>query len=264
VSGGVLALCANEQGRFSECYASIMGIRRPPDSRLSVTIGGSIAKAWNDVGEYVMDSGAEWLMLLNDDHVYPPETLEQLLAHDVDMVTGFYLHRSFPFAPVLYDRLAPQEDGQNWYHHYQPRDEESGLVPIVGCGDGCVLIRRRVLERIPMPIWEISKFKADMQSTDLIFCEKVREQGFQIWADLDLRIGHMIIAPVFPDKTTGQWRTVMLQRGGIAISLPALPPQEGEGNADQDQSLTSGAAAFSVGNQTGGQDSGVEVGIKTG
>jgi len=106
----------------------------------------------------------------------------------------------------------------------EPVDND-GIVARLG-GDDPVTqrIRRRVLEAIPSPIWEISKYRKDLQSTDLIFCEKVRESGFQIWADLDLRVGHMIVAPVFPEKKNGQWRTLLLQRGNIAIGLPAASP----------------------------------------
>jgi hypothetical protein len=66
-----------------------------------------------------------------------------------------------------------------------------------------------------------------MQSTDLVFCEKVRNAGFQIWADLDLPIGHMIIAPVWPHKVNGVWKVALLQRDNLAVALPfAAPPPE--------------------------------------
>ena len=217
---GVIALTTGELGRFSECTASIIGMRKPPGTRVMITVGGSMAKAWNDIGARVLGSDAEWLMLLNDDHVYAVDTVECLLARNVDVVTGFYLHRHFPFAPVLYDKLETI-NGKEWYQIFSPPAGASGLWPIVGCGDGCMLIRRRVLEAIPPPIWEISKFLPDVQSTDLIFSEKIRQAGFQIWADLDVVVPHMIVAPVVPHVVGGQWRAALIQRDGVMIALPS-------------------------------------------
>lgn len=223
MSGGVIALCAQELSRFTECNASVGALDRPVGSEFHLVVGGTMAAAWNQVASRVLDSEAEWLMLLNDDHIYPADTVTRLLARDVEVVTGTYLHRSFPFAPVLYDALERKE-GHQWYRPFIPQPEDRGLHPIVGCGDGCLLVRRRVLEAIPPPIFEVSKFRPDLQSTDLIFCEKVREAGFQIWADLDLQIGHMIVAPVFPQHLEGRWRAILLQRGGVAIELPQASP----------------------------------------
>lgn len=228
--GGIIGMACNELARFSETYATIVGMEKPEGTSYMQIMGGSIAKAWNDIADRLLDSDAEWLMLLNDDHVYPPNTLTRLLSHDVDMVTGYYLKRTFPFSPVLYNGLREIE-GKEWYETYYPQEGESGLQPIVGCGDGCVLIKRKVLEAIEHPIWEISKFKPDLQSTDLIFCEKVRKAGFKMFVDLDLMIGHMLVAPVFPDrKKTGQWQTLIMQRDGIAMAFPPAqkPPDEAE------------------------------------
>ena len=223
---GIIGLTTGEVGRgYGECTASIIGMQKPEGSRIIVIVGGSMAKAWNTIGAELLKSDAEWLMLLNDDHIYPPDTIARLLAHDVDMVTGLYLHRRFPFNPVLYGKLKEVNGFEN-YLHYLPTNDDHGLVEIVGCGDGCVLIRRRVLEALPIPIWRMTKYEPDLQSTDLIFCEAVRKAGFRIWADLDLVVGHMIMAPIFPGIVRGERRVIMMQQEGkVALALPTGAPK---------------------------------------
>lgn len=167
----------------------------------------SLAASLNFIASIFMETGQEWLFLLNDDHVYPPDILIRLLSHNKDFVTGLYLKKQLPFDPILYDKL--NEDGNPVPKLLKPY--EAGLIPIVACGDGVLLIRRTVLEKIPYPWWEMSSPEApDLIRQDLIFCKKVREAGIEMFCDLDAGVGHIAIMPIFPQRSDGQWKTVMI------------------------------------------------------
>lgn len=183
----------------------------------------SLAASLNFIGKAFLATSAEWLFLLNDDHIYPPDTLLRLLSHDKDFVTAIYLKKQIPFEPILYDRF--DENGQMLGKVF--KSYEGGLVPIVGCGDGGLLIKRRVLETIKYPWWEMSSPESpDLITQDLIFCKKVREAGFEMWADLDAWIGHLAIMPIFPERKDGKWSTVIMSGQSDRIELPAAQPKD--------------------------------------
>ncbi len=167
----------------------------------------SLAHSLNTIADAFLQTGWEWLFLANDDHVYPADTLLKLLAHDKDFVTGLYVKKQIPYEPVLYDRI---EDGVLKQKEF--KTGESGLIPIVGCGDGCLLIRRRVFEAIPQPWWELATDdQPDVIRQDLIFCQRVRDAGFEMWCDLDTTVAHIALTPIQPARMpNGEWAPVFI------------------------------------------------------
>lgn len=218
---GIIGLPCNEISRFSEANASVAGLRLPLDwavvngkdgaySRMPMmqVRFASIAHSLNFIGKKLLDSPHEWLFLINDDHIYPPDTLLRLLSHNKDFVTGVYLKKQQPFPPIIYQGL---ENGNPVPRFF--KKGESGLIPISACGDGCLLIHRRVLEKIDFPWWTTSNSESpDLITQDLNFCKKVREAGIEMWCDLDARIVHvavMPLGPLFEDGfEDGRWATV--------------------------------------------------------
>lgn len=213
----IIGMNCNETARFSECYASLMAMWKPEGTKFVQGIHGSVAKAMNTNGEFFLSSGAEWLFLTNDDHIYPYDTLQKLLAHDKDIVSGLYLRRSLPYEPVLFEA----ENEKGWFRPYFLRDGVTGLVPVLAAGSGALLIRRKVLETIPRPWWELATIAPDLISEDLTFCHKARDHGFEVWCDLDVKVGHIGLAPIFPTEVNGKWATLLMQGEGKGLGLPA-------------------------------------------
>ena len=230
---GVLALACSEVARYSACHASIAGLQRPSGSRYCQMSSLSVAANFNAAARLFLDDPSmAWMFLLNDDHIYPSDTLMRLLDRGVDAVTGLYLDRScnpaaspLPFPPVLFDRV--HESG-----HVSRRFltlGESGLVPIVACGDGAMLVRRVVFEAITPPWWTLGEVEAANCNHDLSFCRRIREAGFQIYADLDAPVGHIQPMTITPSRAAdGQWWSVLTGKGAQTIQIPApVLPVEG-------------------------------------
>lgn len=213
----MIGLPCNENSRFSEMYASLCGLHLPdewtrlPNGTTRIPLlqcrFSSLAHSLNYIADLFMQTGFEWLFLINDDHIYPPDTLLKLLAHDKDFVTGLYVKKQIPYLPVLYDRI---EDGVLLQKEF--KTGEKGLIPIVGCGDGCLLIRRSVLEAIERPWWELAtNEQPDVIRQDLIFCQKVRDAGFEMWCDLDTTVAHIALTPIQPARMpNGEWAPVFI------------------------------------------------------
>lgn len=225
---GILALSCGDVGRYAASFASIHGLHRPEGSRYYQVQSISIAANFNSAVRVLLEtSDAEWLFTMNDDHLYQPDTLLRLLAREVDVVTGLYVERVPPFAPVLFDH----SDARRHHRRRLLRPGESGLIPIVACGDGCLLMRRHVLEAIPPPWWSFADVEPDGADHDMALCRRIRDAGFPIYADLDVRIGHIAALLVTPEQLPdGRWIASMATRGDYAIHVPV--PQMMEEYAD--------------------------------
>jgi hypothetical protein len=215
-------LCRQE-ARFSECYTSVIGMAKPEGTEYAPYMGYNTPNGWNTIADGFLKSTHEYLFTMNDDHIYPPDTLTRLMSHGVECVSGVYLLRQYPYEPVIYDYV--DKNGAMGYHYLT--NGERGLVPIKVCGDGALLIHRRVFEKIPPPWYRLNGPPAppDIINCDVLFCELLRNNGIQIYADLDVQIGHIAIMPVWPHrKDDDTWETWIGQGNGAGISLPAATP----------------------------------------
>jgi hypothetical protein len=86
------------------------------------------------------------ILLLDQDQIFPGNTLERLRAHKLPYVTGYYMRRRYqPILPVWY-KLGPR--GQ-WPMTPLTQDPEPGkLIPLGASGWGCVLIHREVITAV--------------------------------------------------------------------------------------------------------------------
>ncbi len=215
--------------RFTDCMASILGLDKPPGSEFEVYQGYSTPMGWNQIAKHLLESKHEYLFTTNDDHIYPPDTITRLMAHQKQAVTGIYLLRQYPFEPVIYDtehEKVTVEGGRvstGMSHRYLKDGETTGLVKILVCGDGCFLLHRSVFETVPYPWYILNGPPAppDQINCDVMFCGKLRAAGIDIYADLEVRIGHIACVPIFPYVRDGKWTTYMSQKNGFGVELGA-------------------------------------------
>jgi len=234
---GMIGLASGGTLRTDDYIPSIMGLAKPPGTLFKKHTGLGPANPFNAIGQEFMKRPAlQWLFLTNDDNLYPPDTLFRLLSHDKDVVTGLYLSRIQPFEPVLFDKYDLEPTGKNgeperWYQRRFIKDGESGLIPIVACGDGCLLIKREVLETIAYPWWEYGLTLADACDHDMYFSAKVGLAGFEMWCDLDAPVDHVNQMTVRPYRNpgTGVWSVHLVQETrAIQVPMPEKDMKVGQ------------------------------------
>lgn len=168
----------------------------------------------NSLAQRAVDEGAEWLLFLDDDHVFPDDILIRLLAHDLPVVGALYLQRQVPFAPIAYSEKT--DDAR-----YIPIDltdaPATGLLEVAALGTGGMLIRTEVFRAMEYP-W----FEHGRASEDLIFCDKVNELGLgPIHVDLGVRLGHMTPASIWPSQTDGEgWSVGFSVADNFSMKIP--------------------------------------------
>ena len=167
---------------------SYLALTRPKGTATVSLVGSLTALARNQIVDIAQQQRASHLMFLDTDMTFPPDTLQRLIAHDKDIVSGLYFERYAPYRPMLRQRF---EDGYSLVN-YPP----AGLVECDALGAGCILIRMEVFQKLAKPCFEYrlstSGIKETFLTEDIVFCERARKAGFKIFCDTSIRCGHLI------------------------------------------------------------------------
>jgi len=147
---------------------------------------GNIADARNSLVEQAQNEGAKYLLMLDTDQIYPPETLMKLMSNEVD-VCGVRVHRRWmPFDPIF------MRGDIGKYESVPDKEMYSGdLIDVDATGSGCLLFDMNVFDKVEYP-W----FKLDIQDgkpvgEDIYFCSKARKAGVRICVDTAIEVGHL-------------------------------------------------------------------------
>jgi hypothetical protein len=142
-----------------------------------------IAIARNNGIAMARELGADYLFYLDSDMVFPRRTLHRLLAHEQDVVGALYTKRIPPY-PLLGAAVGRQ-----------PSDAPPGLIEMARIPTGCLLIKMTVFERLTQPYFrfETDEASGSVTGEDYVFCDRVRQAGLRLWADiaLSMEIGHI-------------------------------------------------------------------------
>jgi GT2 family glycosyltransferase len=147
----------------------------------------------NQVKDFLEDEkNYTHLFLLDSDCVPERGAVEKLLDYDLDIVASV--------APALIGgkhcfTAAWETGSEDPMESHRMLDvnhvDAHGLRKVDGVGATGVLIKRHVLETVPSPWFKMiySDERVEL-GEDFFFCKKVREYGFDVWADFDLRQKH--------------------------------------------------------------------------
>ena len=129
----------------------------------------------------------DYLFSVDHDITFPPDTLKKLLAHDQDLVSGVYRQRLEPQQLEIYEPWGGRMSTEDLYA------KNWRLIGIGGCGFGCVLVKKEVLESVGYPQFEYHPAldHGNTISEDTDFCKKAIVKGFKLWCDPSVRCGHI-------------------------------------------------------------------------
>jgi hypothetical protein len=175
---------------------SYLSLQKPPNNISISNVGSLTALARNQIVEIAQKQGCKYLMFLDTDMTFPPDTILKLMKHQKDVVSGLYFERYAPHRPVIRQDF---DDGKE--KGYALADyTKSDFMEVAATGGGCLLINMEVFDRLEKPYFDYRLEKAEKDhgvketffSEDLVFCEKVRAAGYKIWCDTTIRCGHLI------------------------------------------------------------------------
>jgi GT2 family glycosyltransferase len=171
----------------TQFFTSFTCMAKPDFTLYLPQFPGQIDLVRNSIVSQAMNDGCTHLLMMDTDQIYPVDTLEKLLSHEAD-TCGVLVHRRYPpFAPICYR-------GKVGEFEYVGDEEmfSGGLIPVDATGCGCLLFNCTVFNEITQPWFEI-KYKDDGSpiGEDIGFCQKLRDQGFEIYVDTSIAVGHL-------------------------------------------------------------------------
>ena len=149
--------------------------------------GMTIDRGYTEAVFQAIRDGATHLMCIEDDTFPPLDAIERLLAHDEDIVCGWYPKRQTGKrvgVPIILN------DGKR--QTLDDPDGHAGLVELYTAPMGCTLIKVDVFKKIEMP-WFVT---TGQLTQDSFFSQKARDAGYTLWCDTSIRCDHI-------DRDTG-------------------------------------------------------------
>lgn len=168
--------------------------------------GYQVDQVRNLIAHWAIQNEFDYVFSVDSDISFPPDTLARMLSHNKDIVSGIYIQR----IPGKHCIEIMRKNAHGGVTHVDWADiKGQGLVPIDGCGFGCVLVKIEVYKSIPYPhfLYHSAIDHAHTLSEDVHFCNQARDRGFTLWADTDIVCDH-----------TGSWTFK------VDMNMPAKNP----------------------------------------
>ena len=169
-------------------FAALWAVARTYRGKLDLITEGSCYVHWNreEIVEKVLARDYTHLWFVDTDVIFPPDTLDRLFAHDVEIVGGYYGIRQedqsystlkVNIGGVITSAALPLPDKL----FCRVGDHEVVTIPT-----GCMLIRLDVLKKINPPYFRCERPVGE----DTFFCSWLWSAGVKIWCDPTIKIGH--------------------------------------------------------------------------
>ena len=150
-----------------------------------------------DAREYIanefLKSDCDFLMFIDSDMTFHPQSIEFLVKHDKEFVTAKAFKRVKPYQPCFYTKVIIDEEKNEPPQLETPVGYGDGLLPIEGAGLACALIKRSAFEKINAPYF----FPLPHVGEDLTFCNKLKKAGVKMYVDTTLQFGHLSQQEIF-------------------------------------------------------------------
>lgn len=198
--GMVGVIAAHDQARYHHLLMSLESLHVPHGSVYAHGTGCNPARNSNNLVKMLLERpNLQWLWIMGDDHCFEPDCLMRLLALDKPLAVPMCARRSFPYDPVVLREFDPTNMKAAWMTWEEVQQHDKPFV-IQSCGTAGLLVKRHVFEKLHEPWFRVGTWGQDELQEDLFFTWYATTSGFQIWADPDNFIGHIMSVVLFPKR----------------------------------------------------------------
>ena len=170
---------------------SLALLKRDCDVQIGWEVGSLVYHARNNLARQALKSDADWVLWLDSDMVFAPDTLQRMLKvckdNDIDFLTAVCFRRKPPYTPCLFDRLEKVDKGASYTSLMSVPE---GLFKVGGCGFAGVLMSSDVLLSVQSKFGRMFD-PMDGFGEDVSFCWRARQCGYDIWCDSSIEFGHV-------------------------------------------------------------------------
>jgi len=177
--------CLAAEG-FMRLIGNIANIKQKFEVFTSIVKRTPIVLARNRIAKTAIDEKCDYIFWVDDDMVLKPDIniLEQLMAHDKDIIAPLFFSRAYPYIPMIFKRRLI---GARFCVYDNIMDYQKGLLKVDGIGFGCVLTKVSIFDKLSKPYF----WNNDIFGEDLYFCEKAVQAGLEIYCDTTIEVGHI-------------------------------------------------------------------------
>jgi len=135
---------------------------------------------------------ATHIMFIDSDIVFPKDGIERLLNQDKDIIGGLYHKRTGDNSPVIFKQVGDKLES------IAP-DSMTKSFEVDTIGTGFMLIKMEVFKKMEPPFFYygdpsefgLKKIALFDLGEDTTFCLKARKNGYKVWCDPTLNLGHI-------------------------------------------------------------------------
>jgi hypothetical protein len=149
---------------------------------LLINPNGSILQRSRFLGvEKALEADADKILFIDSDQTFPHDALERLINSGKEIIGAASLTRVEPIRYTCKDEQGNRIDFS----------QNTGLVEVHTNGFPLTLIDCKVFEKIPKPYFTVTYKNGFWTGEDESFCLAAKEQGYEIWIDADIKVGHL-------------------------------------------------------------------------
>ena len=161
------------------------------------SLGYTVGIARNNLTQTSLSGNYDYTLWVDGDVVLPKDYLVRMLKimkdkKDAGLVTGYYIKKTLEDKITeLYGFTADGKDVQNIKESVLPKE---GIYEIQGCGLGVSLVDNKALKHIKDKYglaFEYIIRTNDLISEDLDFCNKLKAEGYKLYADVSAKVPHI-------------------------------------------------------------------------
>jgi GT2 family glycosyltransferase len=167
-------------------HAVPLGLSFPLEYRHAVENLG-VSGAYNSAATLATDDGAQWLLLLDQDTLLPPEFLSRMRDYAQRLAPQHHIAAVAPTVVMGQSRISPKVTVR-WGKSVDPppdfNGEERKELVLVNTG---LLLRLEALS-------EIGGYNPDfwLDFSDRYLCHMLAQKGFSVWIAADLQLQHHV------------------------------------------------------------------------
>lgn len=154
-----------------------------------------------------LEGECDYLFMVDDDMLAPPDLFYRLAAHDKDIVGALAFTRNPDHKAVIYETVEgfDHATGQRYgFTKFVPNYPRNSLVECDAVGFGAVLIKTKVIKAI-LESKDSCFFGMDRTGEDITFCIKARKLGFKVWMDTSVKLGHLGAPTIITEEYSDAW-----------------------------------------------------------
>ena len=136
-----------------------------------------------------LNNKSDYMLFIDDDMVFPPETLDILIKQDKDIIGPAYRGRT-----IESKRTAALLEGGFVDLDETTEDKYKKTFECNAKGTGVLLIKMEIFKKMKRPWFDFiydKKVGICTLGEDYFFCKKAKELGYKVWCDPTIRIGHL-------------------------------------------------------------------------